>query len=123
MEAREETGVAPAIGVTALPGTEKERGRSGSVCTAVGLMEGFEGDRGGHHEGDDDGGDPDEGLLAVHPGFHGGGGRGGLGGGGFGRVLMWWPPAVPAARAQGRRCGRRDGQDRNEAGLGDRLAV
>jgi hypothetical protein len=29
-----------------------------------------EGDRGGHHEGDDDGGHPHEGLLTVHPGFH-----------------------------------------------------
>jgi hypothetical protein len=66
---------APAIGVSALPGTKKERDRSGVVCTAVGLMEGFEGDRGGQHERDDDGGDPDEGLLAVHPGFHGGDGR------------------------------------------------
>jgi hypothetical protein len=53
----------------------KERDRSGGVCTVVGLTEGFEGDRGGHHEGDDDGGEPDEGLLASHPGFHGGGGR------------------------------------------------
>jgi hypothetical protein len=47
---------------------------AGVVCTAVGLMEGFEGDRGGQHERDDDGGEPDEGLLAAHPGFHGGGG-------------------------------------------------
>jgi hypothetical protein len=39
---------------------------AGVVCIAGGLMEGFEGDRGGQHERDDDGGDRDEGLLAVH---------------------------------------------------------
>jgi hypothetical protein len=54
---------------------------------AVGLTERFDGDGGRHHERDDNGGDPDEGLLAVHPPFHllrwslslGGGGLGGLG--------------------------------------------
>ena len=63
---------------------------------AVGLTERFDGDGGRHHERDDNGGDPDEGLLAVHPPFHllrwslslGGGGLGGLGGGGFGRVAI-----------------------------------
>ena len=63
---------------------------------AVGLTERFDGDGGRHHERDDNGGDPDESLLAVHPPFHllrwslslGGGGLGGLGGGGFGRVAI-----------------------------------
>jgi len=33
---------------------------------AVGLMKGFDGDS-GEHEGDNDDGDPNEGVLAVHP--------------------------------------------------------
>jgi hypothetical protein len=30
--------VLPAIGMTALPGTKKESGRSGGVCTGVGCL-------------------------------------------------------------------------------------
>jgi hypothetical protein len=41
------TGLLPRIGLTALSGTtDKERDRSGGVCTVVGSTEGFEGDRG-----------------------------------------------------------------------------
>jgi hypothetical protein len=64
---RKETGGFLVIGMITVLGTEV--GRAELVCTAVGLMKGFDGDS-VEHEGDDDDGDPDEGLLAVHPGFH-----------------------------------------------------